>query len=193
MNLTRRLTTAVVITSWRGFERDWHVETTPGLSLHAIGIRRSSCFLLVKTPHTHLLQQILRAQAQNLDVAIPVANGEERRPDSVFRHLAHLEAGNLNPSQLFRAHFLQYTSTGGRRLKASAKALSTSSHLDPHPGFSTQQPPPGKNLRLLISASTRGTPRTHTHVRLFTRMDLCDGKDNDASLNVIGFDMVTDV
>ncbi len=77
--------------------------------------------------HTHLLQQILRAQPQNLDVAIPVANGKERRPDSVFRHLAHLEAGNLNPSQLFRAHFLKYTRGRGEggRLNRSAKVLST--------------------------------------------------------------------
>lgn len=59
------------------------------------------------TTNAHLLQQIFRAQAEDLHVAVPVTHGKERRPHSVFGHFPHFQAGNLNPSQLLRADFLK--------------------------------------------------------------------------------------
>lgn len=61
----------------------------------------------------HLLQQIFGAQAEDLHVAVPVPHGKEGRSHSVLRHFPHFQAGNLNPSQLFRADFLCRAGGGG--------------------------------------------------------------------------------
>lgn len=56
---------------------------------------------------THLLEEIFRAQPEDLHVPVPVAHGKERRPDTVFGNLPHFQASDFDPSQLFRANFLR--------------------------------------------------------------------------------------
>lgn len=76
------------------------------------------------TRDSHLLQQVFRAQAKNLDVAVPVANGKEGRPHPVFRHFPHFQTSNLHPSQLLRAHFLE-TGARGVSVGKSTEALAS--------------------------------------------------------------------
>lgn len=62
---------------------------------------------LLPATTTHLLQEVFRAQPENLHVPVPVSNGKERRPDTVFGNLPHFQASDFDPSQLFRANFLR--------------------------------------------------------------------------------------